>query len=157
MTGKDKCRILKEIRAQIAQENDIHLVIEECTHKGKCRGTCPRCESEVAYLERELEKRRQTQKRVALAGISAGVTMALAGCSAIEAVEDVVWALQHGGNPGIVETEGMVPRNDPNEPLTLEGEVSYYDPDEDPDVVGKMLPEDLEGDVAPPETGEGGE
>ena len=58
MRGKEKCRILKQIRAEIAAQNDIDLVIEECTHKGECRGTCPRCESEVRYLERELEKRR---------------------------------------------------------------------------------------------------
>ena len=62
MAGKEKCRLLKQIRAQIAAENDIDLVIEECTHKGECRGTCPRCESEVRYLEAELEKRRRMAK-----------------------------------------------------------------------------------------------
>ncbi len=134
VTGKDKCKILKEIRAQIARENDIDLVIEECTHKGKCRGTCPRCESEVAYLERELEKRRQTKKRVALAGVSVGVTLALSGCAAIEAVEDAVWALQHGGDdPGVIEVVGIVPCYDPNEPEAIDGEIA---------------PEELEGDVA---------
>ena len=32
--GKQTCKILKEIRKQIAAENDIHLVIEECTNQG---------------------------------------------------------------------------------------------------------------------------
>ena len=151
MTGKDKCKILKEIRAQIARENDINLVIEECTHKGKCRGTCPRCESEVVYLERELEKRRQAQKRVALAGISAGMTVALAGCSALEDTVTAVWDKITGHDqPEIIEQlDGEV---------ELMGDVPYYDPDDDPEVVGKMtVPDDLEGDVAPQEPDEGGE
>ena len=33
MNGKEKCRILKQIRAAIAAQNDIDLVIEECPHK----------------------------------------------------------------------------------------------------------------------------
>ena len=32
--GKQTCKILKEIRKQIAEENDIKLVIEECTYQG---------------------------------------------------------------------------------------------------------------------------
>lgn len=86
MNGKDKCRILKEIRAAIARENDIDLVIRECTHQGACRGTCPRCESEVAYLERELEKRRLTGKRIAIAGLSAGLAMTMSGCAVLEQI-----------------------------------------------------------------------
>ena len=89
MTGKEKCRILKQIRRQIAEENDISLVIEECTHKGECRGTCPRCESEVRYLENELEKRRSLKKKIALAGISAGVVATLSGCAVVDAVQDL--------------------------------------------------------------------
>ena len=51
MRGKKKCRLLREIRQRIAQENDIPLVTEECEYKGDCRGTCPKCESELRYLE----------------------------------------------------------------------------------------------------------
>ena len=68
MDGKTKCRILKQIRAAIAANNDIDLVIEECPHKGDCLGTCPRCEEEVRFLEQELEKRREENKAVALEG-----------------------------------------------------------------------------------------
>ena len=88
MTGKQKCKILKEIRRQIAEQNDIRYVIEECTHKGNCRGTCPKCEWEVRMLERELEKRRAAGKKVALAGISAGFL--LTSCSPIDSVKDLV-------------------------------------------------------------------
>ena len=59
MKGKDKCKILKEIRARIAEENGIELAISECHHKGNCLGTCPKCEAEVRYLEREIEKRKR--------------------------------------------------------------------------------------------------
>ena len=57
--GKEKCKMLKEIRKEIAKENDIEMVIEECTHQGRCKGTCPKCEAEVAYLEEQLEKRKR--------------------------------------------------------------------------------------------------
>lgn len=73
MFGKEKCKMLKEIRAEIARNNDIHLVIEECTHQGKCKGTCPACEAEVAYLEEQLEKRKALGKAVCVAGISAAM------------------------------------------------------------------------------------
>lgn len=81
MTGKEKCKMLKQIRAQIAAQNDVELVTRECTYKGECKGTCPRCESEVRYLEAQLEKRRAACKKVAIAGISAGLALSLSGCS----------------------------------------------------------------------------
>ncbi len=72
--GKEKCKILKQIRQNIASENDIPLVVEECHYKGECRGTCPRCEAELEYLERELLKRRSMGKKIVLAGLSAGLS-----------------------------------------------------------------------------------
>ena len=71
--GKQTCKILKEIRKQIAAENDIKLVIEECTYQGDCLGTCPKCEEEVRYLERELEKRQRMGKAAIVAGLSVGL------------------------------------------------------------------------------------
>lgn len=71
--GKQTCKILKEIRRQIAAENDIKLVIEECTYQGNCIGTCPKCEEEVRYLERELEKRQRMGKAAIVAGLSVGL------------------------------------------------------------------------------------
>ena len=78
--GKQTCKILKEIRKQIAAENDIKLVIEECTYQGDCRGTCPKCEAEVRYLERELEKRQRLGKAAVFAGMSLGTLFAATGC-----------------------------------------------------------------------------
>ena len=77
--GKRTCEILKDVRRKIAQENDIPLVERECTHEGDCRGTCPYCESEVRYLERELSKRRTLGKAVTVAGIAVS-TMMMGAC-----------------------------------------------------------------------------
>ena len=80
MNGKRKCKMLKEIRKQIAKENDITYITTECKHQGNCKGTCPKCESEVRYLEAELEKRRKAGKTVAVAGIAAAMMMS-ASCT----------------------------------------------------------------------------
>lgn len=81
MNGKNRCRILKDIRKKIAEENNIEYVTTECKYKGDCPGTCPKCESEVRYLERELERKRGLGKRVAIAGIAVGVTATATGCT----------------------------------------------------------------------------
>ena len=144
MNGKQKCRILREIRQQIARENDIDLVIEECRHKGNCRGTCPRCESEVRYLEQALERRRLLQKRVALAGISAGVTLALSGCAAVESVVDAIAQRVSGTpEPEIIELMGDVPyyTEPPEEVYVTDGEVAPLDSVDAED--GETAPYDL--------------
>lgn len=51
MTGKEKCKLLKEIRIQVAKENGIDFFAVECKQKGDCKGTCPRCEMEIEYLD----------------------------------------------------------------------------------------------------------
>ena len=69
--GKQTCKILKEIRRQIAEANGIEFATSECRYKGDCLGTCPKCELEVRYLEKQLRARSLAGKAVALAGISA--------------------------------------------------------------------------------------
>ena len=83
MKGKNKCRILKEIRKAIAKENDIEYVTSECKYQGECIGTCPKCESEVKYLEAELEKRRSAGKSVVVAGIAASMILST-GCVSMD-------------------------------------------------------------------------
>ena len=78
--GKRTCKILKEIRQQIAEKNDITLVTSECTFQGECKGTCPKCEQEVRYLESELRKRQQLGKVVTIAGISLGIAGSFVAC-----------------------------------------------------------------------------
>ena len=69
--GKQTCKILKEIRRQIAEANGIEFATSECRYKGDCLGTCPKCEVEVRYLEQQLRARSLAGKAVTLAGISA--------------------------------------------------------------------------------------
>ena len=75
MRGKDKCRILKQIRQQIADANDIEYITRECTYQGDCRGTCPKCESELRYLEEQLELRRSRGKKAVIAAVAAGIML----------------------------------------------------------------------------------
>ena len=78
--GKQTCKILKEIRRQIAEANGIEFATSECRYQGDCLGTCPKCEAEVRYLEQQLRARSLAGKAIALAGISAGM-MLMSGCS----------------------------------------------------------------------------
>ena len=63
-TGKRICQALKELRKRIADANDIQFEIEECTHKGDCPGTCPKCEGELQYLMDSLRKREEDGKPI---------------------------------------------------------------------------------------------
>ena len=74
--GKSICKQLKAVRQRIAEENDIPLEQRECTYEGPCRGTCPRCEAEVQYLERALASRIKLGKAATVAGLS----LSLAAC-----------------------------------------------------------------------------
>ncbi len=78
--GKQTCKILKEIRRQIAEANGIEFATSECRYRGDCLGTCPKCEAEVRYLEQQLRARSLAGKAVAIAGISAGMIL-MSGCS----------------------------------------------------------------------------
>ncbi len=82
MKGRDKCKILKEIRKEIAKNNDIEYVTSECKYSGECTGTCPKCEEEVKYLESEIEKRKKLGKKVAVAGITAASIVSLGSMTA---------------------------------------------------------------------------
>ena len=71
--GRNICNQLKVVRRSIAEENNIPLEVEECTYKGECRGTCPRCEAEVRYLEGALSERIKLGKVATIAGIALGL------------------------------------------------------------------------------------
>ena len=70
--GKQVCKILKDIRKQIAEENDIEFITSECKHQGDCAGTCPKCEAELKYLESQLARRSASGLPARLAGIAIG-------------------------------------------------------------------------------------
>ena len=116
--GKQTCKILKEIRRQIAAENDIKLVIEECTYQGDCKGTCPKCEAEVRYLERELEKRQRMGKAAVVAGLSVG----LLGASQV----------------ALAQAPDTIPSQNNNIETILEGYVVPVITQSDSELMGKM-------------------
>ncbi len=133
MLGKQKCRILKEIRQKIADENDIPYVTEECRHQGNCTGTCPRCESELRYLEQQLLKRQAMGKKVAVAALCAGMALGAASCGPGAPAPELSGDIEEAP-PGPVCTQ--TPENDPWE--TEVGEISYP---EDVPTVGEPTPE----------------
>ena len=163
MLGKEKCRILKQIRQKIADENEIPYVTRECSFQGECKGTCPRCESELRYLEQQLALRASLGKRVAVAALCAGVALSAAGCGPLGSKSGSVL-----GNdvPPMEDLAGFI-EPDPGEELEekpspeeyeLSGEVPFPEDEdscptgEDPDLAGEALPEtELTGDVALPE------
>ena len=122
--GKSKCRILKEIRQKIADENDIPYVTRECGYQGECSGTCPRCESELRYLERQLAIRESLGKRVAVAALCAGMALSAAGCG-------------H-------RTAGV-----PEQETDLSGAVAWVDTEPTPEPTAAVS--ELTGDVAVPD------
>ena len=71
--GKSTCKLLKDIRQQIADANGISYQPKECHHKGDCAGTCPACEEEIRYLECELKARKGNGFSMKVAGIAAGI------------------------------------------------------------------------------------
>ena len=119
--GRSICNVLKTIRTQIAKANEIKYEPRECHHTGECRGTCPACEAEVRYIERQLDIRRQLGKAVTIVGISAGLS-ALTGCGdkakKVEEVEQdsltvgkvlVEPVERPSGEVEYQETDGIVP------------------------------------------------
>ena len=99
MSGKNKCKILRQIRQQIASENDIPFVTAECQYQGECSGTCPRCEAELQYLENELKKRQRLGKAVAIAGIAATLAVSAVSCKQVVAdkIEDLMSEYMYQG------------------------------------------------------------
>ena len=77
--GKYICNALKAVRLDIARANGIEYTPKACKHEGECAGTCPACESEIRYLEREIARKRSMGK----AALVAGVSLALSSLSAM--------------------------------------------------------------------------
>lgn len=159
MKGKDKCKALKQIRQMIADENDIEYVTRECTYQGECKGTCPKCEAELRYLEKQLEKKQALGKKVAIAGISAGMTATLCACDPADTVQNVAWAAKDTVDDIKYTIKDALNLNDG---LDYAGGLDYYDPtgqdmgdiSAPPDVVdGDMIDPDtlLEGEPVAPD------
>ena len=162
MNGKATCAILKQIRRDIAEQNDIALTIAECTHQGDCPGTCPRCEAEVRILEKALAEKKRKGIKTAVAGISAGLlAVGLTSCTPADKVgaESLFSRIADRLHPRAVDQldgDLMPPdwEEDAGETMTaapIEGEL--VDPDreketeEEYELAGDIAAEDCEEDV----------
>ena len=85
--GRAICKVLKDIRQKIANENGISYHPEECHHKGECTGTCPGCEKEIRYLEEQLKNKQHSGLGLKVAGIAAGVCVTVLPMAAMVQTE----------------------------------------------------------------------
>ena len=87
--NKAKCERLKQIRKQLADRIGVDLHQSECTYRGECKGTCPKCAHEEKQLNQAL-----AAKGMLVAGL-ATLSLGLAGCGN-----------QYGDLEGEIETIG---------------------------------------------------
>ena len=126
MNGKKICKSLREIRCRIARANDIDYTPAVCTHEGNCAGTCPACESELRYIERQLLRRTAMGKKVALAGLALGAA-SLMPMQAQQVANTTPPSTQHQPSRPIVDAapgdttavvvRGKIIAKDDNEPI----------------------------------------
>ena len=77
--GKPICETLKAIRKKIADANDIPYAPIKCALEEDCLGTCPTCESEIRYIEDQLNIRKMAGKAVKIVGLA--TVMSLSACN----------------------------------------------------------------------------
>ncbi|CCY59682.1 tonB family domain-containing protein [Clostridium sp. CAG:632] len=121
--NKAKCERLKQIRKQLADRIGVDLHQSECTYRGECKGTCPKCAHEEKQLNQAL-----AAKGMLVAGL-ATLSLGLAGCGN-----------QYGDLEGEIETIGSestemistestdITEAGTEEVIELEGDV-VYEPD----------------------------
>lgn len=65
LPGKAICKILREIRREIAAQMGCgELPPDDCTLEGNCPGTCPRCEYELNLLSRFMRENGKTELKI---------------------------------------------------------------------------------------------
>lgn len=132
--GKKKCKILKEIRKQIADANDIEYIVDECSYKGACSGTCPKCEADLRRLEEQIEERRRLGKAVVMAGVSVSLAaLPMASCKIFQPAGNIAPAAA----PTVEQLRGKVA---PSE----EAEEAQPEEAEEPGISGTFV---IEGNV----------
>lgn len=119
--GHVKCTSLRELRRKVARANQIPYDTEECDNLGPCWGTCPKCDEEVAYLDRELQKKKERGERIVLQGLGDEV-LDMYGEYAETSPES---SIADGG----LSFGGLSMMNEENEDLSW-GPGVYFEPDE---------------------------
>jgi periplasmic protein TonB len=79
--GKITCEVLKKIRSEIADVNQIEYNTYPCSFKGECISTCPKCEAELHELEHQLIKKNGFQKTAIFAGVSLSLISESTSCN----------------------------------------------------------------------------
>ena len=88
--GKITCEILKKIRSEIAEANQIDYLTEPCTFKGACIGTCPKCEAELRELEHQLAKKQGFPKTALIAGVTLSLLTGVTSCDTKTKIQEKV-------------------------------------------------------------------
>lgn len=70
MTGKEKCELLRQVRKEIAESNGIVYLSSPCSYDGDCKGTCPKCDAEIRYLDSEIQRLASCGKSISLSGLT---------------------------------------------------------------------------------------
>ena len=109
--GKKICNILRAIRKEVAEANQIAYQTDDCLFQGECLGTCPKCEAELRYLEHQLTLRKKTGKVIGIAGIASSLCV-LSACQSSPSES------QGGAEPEVSMVEAKVEAN-----VSLEGKI----------------------------------
>ena len=128
--GKYICDTLKKVRLDIARANGIRYIPRECHHEGDCSGTCPACESEMRYLEREIARRHSLGKAALVAGVSLGLTSITA--TSCDFVKQTVKSITHSDDieeplMGIIEAQNIEVDSIIAEQYTMMSDKSFID------------------------------
>lgn len=120
--GKKICEHLKVVRKRIADANDIPYELTECTHQGPCAGTCPKCESELRYIENQLTLRRAAGKAVSLVGLSLGISTAFmtTGCTSEPNNPKIAEQPAPSDSPKVIEGMLLPPSDTTSRPASEE-------------------------------------
>lgn len=145
--GREKCDKLREIRKKIADANDIEFEPAECHHRGPCLGTCPACDAEIRYLDRQLRLKKDRGERIILSGIAADDIIE-AGCNIDPEGKDAYNCID-GGIVGGIEDHWYIDVDFNNDNKASEkddivmGEDKYMMGDFNPDVDEDWLKDTL--------------
>lgn len=159
MKGKEKCHALREIRRQIALQNDITYIVSECSYQGNCQGTCPKCEAELRYLEAQLKIRQNLGKAIAVTGLAIATptltacdfppdfrTETLEGATSLPAEYESP-SSEYGEESGKSHVNPLLEETETNAPSQTEEIAGDISVPSDP-VTEEDFPEELEGDIA---------
>ena len=68
--SREKCNQLRQIRQKIAEANGIAYSPAECQNPhSACTGTCPACEAEAEYLEKQLDEKQKRGEKISVRNI----------------------------------------------------------------------------------------